>query len=383
MAGLDLKHIYDSFRQGQKEARQNRLADLDELGQSLHGQVIAGDKTKLAELARVSPERFAAAKQFTDSEKRQFVTDFTRAAYGAKTPQAWNALVARYEADGHQFDDWEKDPANREAVIAQGLDLGDQMGLDLRREQSAAEASRWQQQYTADQNYRDAQLDIAHKELGLKGAQAPDLVELYDEQTGQPYKARYNAQTGRFDRIGGVKAPNGTQLEVGPDGSVKFNQGMGKPLTEAQGKDTVYATRAEGALPLIDQYGDALTSFGENLASRAPLIGNYIKTPAYQQAQQAGDEFLQAILRKDTGAAITKEEKGEYGVVYLPQPGDSPQVLKQKQISRRRALEAIQAGMPPHALLAKEKALANTGAATGQGAQTGKTRRGISFEVGE
>ena len=68
-------------------------------------------------------------------------------------------------------------------------------------------------------------------------------------------------------------------------------------------------------------------------------------------------EFLQAILRKDTGAAITKEEQVEYGKVYLPQPGDSAALLAQKKASRSRALEAIKAGMPPQALLYVEKAL--------------------------
>ena len=74
--------------------------------------------------------------------------------------------------------------------------------------------------------------------------------------------------------------------------------------------------------------------------------------------------MVQAILRKDTGAAITKEETEEYGSVYLPRPGDSPDVLAQKKVSRTRALEALKAGMTPQAILAQEKALEKTNAAT-------------------
>nr|WP_247879144.1 phage tail tip lysozyme [Brucella sp. 6810] len=158
----------------------------------------------------------------------------------------------------------------------------------------------------------------------------------------------------------------GTSLQVSPDGSVSFTQGgAAKPLTEGQSKDAVFATRAEGALPLIDQYGTALTGVVGNTAGQLPGVGNYLKPEEFQKAEQAGKEFLQAILRKDTGAAITPDETAEYGSVYLPRPGDTPAVLKQKALSRTRALEALKAGMPPQAILQAEQALKNTNATQG------------------
>lgn len=166
----------------------------------------------------------------------------------------------------------------------------------------------------------------------------------------------------------------GMALNVGPNGEVTFQQGGNiKPMTEGQSKDAVYSTRAEGALSLIDQFGDSLTG-AEGVTGatvgQVPVVGNFAKTEGYQQAEQAGNEFLQAVLRKDTGAAITSQEMKEYGTVYLPRPGDTPAVLEQKKTSRRRALEAIKAGMPPQAILAQEKALANTDAATQKSTDT-------------
>jgi hypothetical protein len=160
----------------------------------------------------------------------------------------------------------------------------------------------------------------------------------------------------------------GMSLQVDPaTGAVTFQQGGNiKPMTEGQSKDAVFSTRAEGALPLIDQFGDSLTGMEGTVGGtvgQLPVVGNFAKSEGYQQAEQAGKEFLQAILRKDTGAAITNEETNEYGSVYLPRPGDTPATLQQKKVSRRRALEAIKAGMPPQAILAQEKALANTEAA--------------------
>ncbi len=154
----------------------------------------------------------------------------------------------------------------------------------------------------------------------------------------------------------------GMSLQVDPaTGQVSLQTGGNiKPLTEAQSKDAVYATRAQGALEKLDKYGNALTDLGQSVASGAGTVGNYLKTPEYQQAEQAGREFLQAILRKDTGAAITAGEMDSYGKTYLPGPGDSPELLAQKQQSRTRALEALKAGMTPQAILNQERALKKT-----------------------
>lgn len=150
---------------------------------------------------------------------------------------------------------------------------------------------------------------------------------------------------------------SGMSLTTNPDGTVSFSQGKGgKPLTEGQSKDMVFVTRASGALPILDQYGNSLTNLGEDLAGGIPKVGNYLKSPEYQKAEGAGKEFLQALLRKDTGATIQPFEIEEYGSVYLPRPGDKPEFLEQKKAARVRALKAIRLGLPPHAILALEKA---------------------------
>ena len=140
-----------------------------------------------------------------------------------------------------------------------------------------------------------------------------------------------------------------------PDGTV-VQQG-GKALTEGQSKDSVFFTRASGAVPKLDQYGDALTEITGKIGSATEKAGgNFIKSKEYQLAEQAGMEFLQAVLRKDTGAAITTAEQTEYGRVYLPQPGDSTELLAQKKASRSRALAAIRLGLPPDAIINAERA---------------------------
>jgi hypothetical protein len=190
-----------------------------------------------------------------------------------------------------------------------------------------------------------------------KPPEQPSAVREYEFAKSQGFAGTF--QDWEASKKGGMS------LQVDPEtGAVIFQQGGNiRPMTEAQSKDTVYATRAEGSLKTLDEFGGALTSFGETAAGSLGKTGNYLKSEEFQQAEQAGREFLAAVLRKDTGAAVTQQEMEIYGSTYLPEPGNGPKVLEQKRVSRRRALEALKSGMPAQAILAQENALRRTDAA--------------------
>lgn len=190
-------------------------------------------------------------------------------------------------------------------------------------------------------------------------AKAPETQTFYDEQ-GREYRAQWNPTSSSWERVGGSKLPSGMTIRTNPDGTFELIQGQGSGgnLTEAQSKDAVYSTRARGALTTLDKFDTALTSLPERAAEYDPTgLSRSVQSPEFQQARQSGDEFLQAILRKDTGAAITSDEMASYGRTYLPAPGDGPELLAQKRVARSRALAALESGMPPQAILNQEKAL--------------------------
>jgi hypothetical protein len=237
---------------------------------------------------------------------------------------------------------------------------------------------------------RDPTAIMQEYDWAKAGGYTGSPIDFLREKSGSSNKPPSAVQEYQFAKAEGfpgtfqdweASKKGGMSLQVDPEtGQVTFQQGGNiKPLTEAQSKDTVYATRAAGALPVLDKHGDALTNLGEAVGGQVPGVGNYMKSPEYQQAEQAGREFLQAILRKDTGAAITSQEMTLYGGTYLPQPGDSPEVLEQKRISRTRALDAIKAGMTPQAILAQEKALSETVGAP----QVGAIVDGFRFKGGD
>jgi hypothetical protein len=189
----------------------------------------------------------------------------------------------------------------------------------------------------------------------VKEPAKPAEIQEYEYAKGQGFPGTF--QDWKASQKGGMA------LQVDPaTGQVTFQQGGNiKPMTEAQSKDTVYAVRAEGALPLLDSMDRELAGVQGNTLGQLPVIGNFLKPEAFQKAEQASNEFLQALLRKDTGAVITEGEQVLYGNTYIPRMGDGPEVIEQKIQSRYRALQAMKAGMTPQAILAQEQALKKSG----------------------
>jgi len=90
-----------------------------------------------------------------------------------------------------------------------------------------------------------------------------------------------------------------------------------------------------------DPYATARTEFLGSL----PLIGEYargkgssVQQQAYRQAQE---NWVRANLRKESGAAIGKEEMDREIATYFPMPADSPEVLAQKAQARQVTMNAM------------------------------------------
>lgn len=147
--------------------------------------------------------------------------------------------------------------------------------------------------------------------------------------------------------------------------------GKGTALTEAQGNATAYGMRmldANKVLADLEKAGttsggrisgavggtlNALVPYqGEKLAEGAESVMNVLPgvlggpNEAQQQYSQAKRNFITAVLRKESGAAIAPSEFATEEKKYFPQAGDAPKVLEQKQKARELAIRAmkIQAG---------------------------------------
>lgn len=106
-----------------------------------------------------------------------------------------------------------------------------------------------------------------------------------------------------------------------------------KSLTSAQYQALGFGERMLSAANIIDQGGEQFTSIGSNIAGNR-FFPNFLKTDDRQIFEQAQRNFINAILRRESGAAISPEEFSSASEQYFPQPGDGQAVLIQKKLNR-------------------------------------------------
>jgi len=70
-------------------------------------------------------------------------------------------------------------------------------------------------------------------------------------------------------------------------------------------------------------------------------------SPQSQQADQAQRNFVNAILRQESGAAISESEFQNARKQYFPQPGDSAKVIEQKRQNRETAIKSLEVSAGP------------------------------------
>jgi hypothetical protein len=147
-------------------------------------------------------------------------------------------------------------------------------------------------------------------------------------------------------------------------------RGKGTALTESQGNATAYGMRmreanaileplenagktntglikgaVSGAVGLVPFIGDKLEDVSGSVFNALPRVLGGL-SPEQQQVAQARINFITAILRKESGAAIGASEFATAEKNYFPKPGDDAATIAQKQAARKTAIKAmeIQAG---------------------------------------
>lgn len=151
--------------------------------------------------------------------------------------------------------------------------------------------------------------------------------------------------------------------ETNPAGLVIPVVGGGslKPPTEGQGKAVLFGARMQSSNQTLEELakqGYQTPSYAKSAAESVPLVGGMLgravsSTPIVsqqeQRLEQAQRDFINAVLRRESGAVIAPSEFDNAQKQYFPQFGDSPEVIAQKQRNRETALRGIQYEAGPHA----------------------------------
>ena len=154
-----------------------------------------------------------------------------------------------------------------------------------------------------------------------------------------------------FVRTGGKTAPIPGTTTIAPDGTVTITK-----LTESEGKATGFFYRMEESDKTLSALENQGTSLWNKTAGGIPVLGNYMVSADAQRFDQAKRDFINALLRRESGAVISPEEFANAEVQYFPQPGDGPDVIAQKARNRKVAIDGVKASAGEGALTAPSPA---------------------------
>jgi hypothetical protein len=154
---------------------------------------------------------------------------------------------------------------------------------------------------------------------------------------------------------------------------LSLDKEKGTPLTESQGNATAFGMRmmesnkiltdlekagkkdtgvikgvVGGAIGLIPFIGDKLEDASGSIFNALPQVLGGL-SPEQQKVAQARINFITALLRKESGAAISPAEFATAERNYFPKPGEGEDVIKQKQQARETAIKAMQIQAGPGA----------------------------------
>jgi hypothetical protein len=274
-----------------------------------------------------------------------------------------------------KIDDWaQAQGAYRNQDLGDDVLAGRRTAGDVGRSQAAVAAKPL---YNAEAN--GSVLDLFGGSLDTDNPMAQGSIRLKGDQgaaqranAAQSYAAARNsdaharkADAEARDGVnrGGAKAPagyrwtaDGLGLESIPGGPADPNTKgakQAKPPTEGQSKALLFGSRMAISDEILNELADKgvrTPSLLKQGAEGIPLIGNaasaglnFIASPQQQQVEQAQRDFINAVLRRESGAAISEGEFANARRQYFAAPGDSPQVLRQKAANRLAAIKGFQA----------------------------------------
>lgn len=169
----------------------------------------------------------------------------------------------------------------------------------------------------------------------------------------------------RIDRQG-----NATPINTGVSQTPNNPFATGK-FTQEQGKAATFVDRMAKSHDIItknENINDGIGGYIGGVAAGKPAIRdssafNLAASPERQQTIQAQRDFVNAVLRRESGAAISQSEFDNAYRQYFPQPGDSQEVIGQKRANRLTEIQgfAREAGpnfTPPKSIVPAAKSAA-------------------------
>lgn len=317
----------------------------------------AGVQDQQARLSQMAQQMDLQKQQVANQFHGQLLTQAGNIAANAKSPEEYAAGMkgiadyaakAGYQDEAAGFQRFAQDPTTQAAVRDQTRSYAERQGenqLAFQQSQAKQAQGNWQ----ADYGLRKGQYDLA---AAAPIAEAPNTTYV-DKRTGKSF----TTPPAPADHV--VTNADGSQtvVRIMPDGTstaiAQGNQGTnpysaGGKFTDTQGNvanfaDRMAAADAVIARPEITNINKGLAgAIGGTIENVAPAGAfNMVAGKDRQMSMQAKQDFINASLRRESGAAINQGEFDNGNRQYFPQPNDSLEVLAQKAANRQKQIQGF------------------------------------------
>jgi hypothetical protein len=205
--------------------------------------------------------------------------------------------------------------AGQEQVIAENVDEVGRMGARIDQQNAnartmAAQTAAQREQRQASQPQGAEWRTLTADEAAAQGFNGGDVVQV-------------NSRTGQMAR----------RSQDRPERM--FNQ--------QQSLAAEFANRMIAADQAIDRVSGEGFQGNEMTRGDIPVVGGVLRGSRERRYDQAVDDFITAVLRRESGAAISAAEFETAYRQYFPSLGDDPATIEQKRALRQRQIQNMQA----------------------------------------
>jgi len=264
--------------------------------------------------------------------------------------QKQEVLEARKGAfqDFTALDPASPDYGKQALTVAQKLgSVGDQDGAlkFLTLAQTAADKAQATARDNRDFGFR--QTEAQRAQANADRAFGKDKFVIKEQENPDGTKTFVRVSTDGPEGVINTGAPAPSVQPGNPFGPGKFNEGQGKAagfadrMLQSEGILSGVAPSPGQEGPVTPSVQNLGTDVYQTALGKIPGASNYLTSSDKQKYEQAKQDFIIAQLRRESGAAISKDEFVKAEQQYFPSPGQGPEIVKQKALTRRAAIEAM------------------------------------------
>jgi hypothetical protein len=138
-----------------------------------------------------------------------------------------------------------------------------------------------------------------------------------------------------------------TELVPAVPGELSRKPKPTKDPNQAQFTAGTYAGRMEQAEAQLGKLENTISGMNYGRFTVEGRLPAAAQSGAMQSYDQASRNFINAVLRRESGAVISPSEFAEARKQYLPQPGDTPDTIAQKRANRAYVIQQMKRAAGP------------------------------------